>query len=45
MSRHVQKKIIKEPIINISKIKKEFKFVPSSNLILDLPKIIKRYSL
>ncbi len=40
-----QKKIIKEPIINISKIKKEFKFVPSSNLILDLPKIIKRYSL
>ena len=40
-----QKKIIKEPIIDISKIKKEFKFVPSSNLILDLPKIIKSYSL
>jgi nucleoside-diphosphate-sugar epimerase len=38
-----QKKIIKEPIINISKIKKEFKFKPSSSLIYDLPNLIQKY--
>ena len=38
-----QKKIIKEPIINISKIKKEFKFKPSSSIVNDLSSLIEKY--
>ena len=40
-----QKKIIKEPLINISKIKEEFKFKPSSSLVYDLPSLIQKYKI
>ena len=40
-----QKIIIKEPNINISKLKKEFKFKAKGNLINDIEPLIKRFKL
>ncbi len=38
-----QNKFIREPKININKIKKKFNFKPKSDLILDLNKLIKKF--